>query len=86
MPEIADRVYNILVTNLGAPEHVRSEFLYHWGTPEFRFGGLLGLGGKFWYPHFRVSCYPEDSTPGLQVLIKEANRLLGELKDVNTKG
>lgn len=77
----ANQVYDILVTHAGAPEGMRDNFVYHWGTSdEYRFGGLLGFGGKFWYPNFKVNCYSEDLTPGRQIIIDEVNRLLQEIE------
>lgn len=76
---IPDQIYNLLVTHVGAPEGLRQQFILSWGTmTEFRFIGSLGFGGKFWKARDRyyVTCYPEDETPGRQVLIQEANRLL----------
>jgi len=79
MRPTADVVYDILVTHAGAPESMRDNFVHYWGTPEYRFGGLFGFGGKFWYSNFTVNCYSEDLTPGRQILIDEVNRLLGEI-------
>jgi len=96
MSEVANKVYDILVTHAGASEGMRDDFVYHWRTPEYRFCGFFGLGGKFWYKEFKVSCYSEDLTPGLQVLLDivnlflkdtladevyRVNKLLGEKKE-----
>ena len=85
--EKASQVYDILVTHAGASENLRTEFIHYMMTNrdglyplEFRFGGLFGLGGKFWYPHYKVTCYPEDTTVGRKVLLDEVNRILEEVK------
>jgi len=79
----ANKVYDIFVTHVGAPTEwfYRDNFVYHWGTPEYRISGLLGYGGKFWYKEFKVNCYSEDLTPGRQIIIDEVNRLLEEEKN-----
>ena len=48
MSNLANRIYDVLVAEAGASEYFRQDFLYHFGTHEFRFGGDLGFGGKFW--------------------------------------
>lgn len=66
--EVAHKVYDILVEDMGAPESMRDSFIIHHtdaeDTPyEWRFSGVLGFGGKFRNGHygFGLSCYVEDS-------------------------
>lgn len=68
---IANKIYDILINVGGANEHWRIEFIA-WAKSgighEFRFGGILGRGGKLWIHHanepliFSVRSYPEDMT------------------------
>jgi hypothetical protein len=73
-PEQANAVFDILVEHAGARETMRPYFVSSQTSEfcsEFRFGGLLGGGGKFWRnTGFRadgtwgevwyVNGYPED--------------------------
>jgi hypothetical protein len=80
------QIYRILVDVCGARESEQDRFIYYFTVPrlsyEWRFGGDLGSGGKFydngdkWY----VGCYPEDDTPERKEIITKANALLKELK------
>jgi len=47
---------------------------------EYRFGGLLGFGGKFWPKQWRVSYYPEDETPEMAEAAHKANEALASLQ------
>lgn len=53
-PGIANEAFDILVRHCGAPESLRRGFLQCEcdattnGCSEYRFGGGLGSGGKFW--------------------------------------
>lgn len=76
-----EAVWTVLLV-LGARQTDRDDFDVNWpGCHEFRFGGLLGAGGKVWAdwsPHdrtrsFRVTCYPEDRTPERESLVTFAN-------------
>lgn len=74
--ENADMIYDILVSECGAEEEWRANFLYHFPQcVEYRFGGTLGLGGKIWANNGRiyVSCYPEDLTEERKSVIERAN-------------
>lgn len=72
--EQANAVYDILVAHAGAQEVGRADFVFQqtserWPT-EYRFGGSLGFGGKFWRlplpfrvgsdANWYVTAYPED--------------------------
>ena len=53
--EAAKAVYDVLVRHAGAPDHphsfARADFILHQeagAVDEYRFGGALGFGGKFW--------------------------------------
>lgn len=83
--EVANAVFDILVTYAGANESIREDFVYHQSTSvcdEYRFQGALGFGGKFrrswgrsgerWY----VDQYPEDETPESVRKIDDTNLML----------
>lgn len=81
--EQANAIYDILVSQCGAPEQDRFSFVCaqtDGAVSEWRFGGKLGFGGKFWCNGGRlyVSCYPEDLTPTRESLIQAANTALAE--------
>ncbi len=89
-PEIANKIYDILIRDCGASPLYRKEFVQHhssWNSKnpsEFRFQGMLGFGGKFWYDPFRVatyrvSCYGEDRTAKRDRMIDKANAALAVL-------
>lgn len=83
-PELANQVYDILVKFCGAGEYMRDSFVAMETTEliyEWRFGGDLGFGGKFWNCNGRlyVNCYPEDLNPERQKMIDEANEQLSKL-------
>ncbi len=87
-PTEAKKAYDILIRAAGAsaaPESA-NEFIHHVAHPydpagEYRFCGLLGLGGKFrnevQTPH--VTCYPEDMNEGARSIISTTNALLAAL-------
>lgn len=84
MNAVADRAFDILVSEAGASGRDREQFRRWFADPdgtEFRFGGHLGFGGKFWKDRrpWRVSCYPEDETPVRQAIVERVNRLLANL-------
>jgi hypothetical protein len=94
--EIADRIYDILVAHAGASDRPgawspRQEFAWcvnadrGMGTIEFRFGGLLGFGGKFWNwgEKWYVTCYREDleDHPERAEAIRKTNAALAELRE-----
>lgn len=77
----ADEIWTILVQNVRAHEHMRDDFVCHavheqW--TEYRFGGMLGFGGKVWNNMGRVyiNAYDEDCTPEIDVIINKTNKLL----------
>lgn len=80
---VASDIWDIL-KDAGAPEGGRSQFIIAQMTAcvEYRFGGLLGFGGKFWNyrDKWYVTCYPEDDTPERTVLINGVNQKLSDLK------
>jgi hypothetical protein len=83
---VAREVYQILVEECGAPSDADSaeSFLYthrDGRVDEYRFGGSLGYGGKFWQHDLRVSCYKEDDTPERLAAIARANTRLAEVKE-----
>ncbi len=78
--EKANRVYGLLVNMGGANESERGDFVFHHtkdgGCDEWRFGGLLGFGGKYRSNSDSVDCYTEDETPERASIISELNNAL----------
>ncbi len=79
--ESANSIYDILVSMGGAPEDMRHDFIYHhcdskFGCDEYRFGGKLGSGGKYYSSNNRVDCYTEDYTSETKTLIEDINGYL----------
>lgn len=86
----AHAAFDVLVEHAGASAGQREEFVANQTytvVEEFRFGGTLGFGGKFYRDvtllpdrtlgeHWRVSCYPEDRTPERQQAIADTNAAL----------
>lgn len=78
------KIYDILL-EAGATEHWREDFVLHMSgtTQEYRFGGMLGFGGKFyncagrWY----ISCYPEDRNDRREKMIDKINTRLRALQE-----
>ncbi len=89
----ADAIWDVLVEHAGAdgtePEgrySARTHFVFaqtdrH--VEEYRFGGALGPGGKFWRyaGAWYVTAYPEDiqARPERQQIIDDTNRVLAAL-------
>jgi hypothetical protein len=83
-PEMAEKVYDILVDVCGASETMRNSFVTQQTTElvsEWRFCGTLGFGGKFWNCNDKlyVNCYREDETPKIRETIEQANEQLSKL-------
>lgn len=75
----ANEIYDLLIRKVGALERHREDFVANvtFACREFRFGGSLGFGGKFYNDHrWRINCYPEDATTERTRLITEVNSLL----------
>jgi hypothetical protein len=85
--EIFNRAYDILVLHAGAvdDEDHRTDFVCTYmdtRATEYRFGGRLGFGGKFWRNDHRyyISCYREDYAKGERpTIIDRCNTMLAEL-------
>lgn len=84
--KLAHRTWTILVENLGAREDEREAFVRYLTDPdvehyEYRFGGILGFGGKLYFSlgELRVGYYPEDRTQEKDAQVAEVNRLLKDL-------
>jgi hypothetical protein len=84
-PERAAAAYDLLVQHAGADHSDRYSFIFHVSKPrpttEYRFGGLLGHGGKFRNPSDSertpyVDCYPEDLDERRRTAIAETNEAL----------
>ena len=90
--EAAERIYDYLIEHGGAPVAIydgidrnKEAFVFHAsqeGITEYRCVHKLGFGGKFWnnMGKWYVTCYPEDSTPKKEKLIKKINKFLEELR------
>jgi hypothetical protein len=89
-PVMANKVYDILVQECGAPELQRASFVHTQTTEhcrEWRFCGCLGFGGKFWNTNEKlyVNCYTEDETSERRTMIKRTNILLGNLTTLGSR-
>lgn len=83
--ELANRVYDLLVSLGGADESERQSFIYHHcdskdGCDEWRFRGKLGFGGKYRSTTNTVTCYQEDETPQIMDTIVQINTALDNIK------
>jgi hypothetical protein len=75
----AHTIYTVLVAMVGASAEDRDNFVYHHsksGCEEWRFGGKLGFGGKYYSRENVVSCYKEDETTERMKLIGQTNTAL----------
>lgn len=90
--EVAYQIWNILRECCGASEDSYDSIHFAdvaetQGITEWRFGGSLGFGGKFWANKrpgqsgmvFYVSCYREHETPERSAMIQNANERLYRL-------
>lgn len=90
--EQANAVYDVLVEHAGASEQGRDGFVVtqvNTHCQEYRLGGALGFGGKFWRTTgihredpdltWSVSAYPEDMTPERRRAIDDTNQALAAL-------
>lgn len=87
--DVANKIYDILVKCCGAPDvrtaGPRHSFIANQTSgfvTEWRFGGDMGFGGKFWRNEgmWYVNCYSEDKTSGKNKAIQKVNKELAELK------
>lgn len=93
-PAVAKDIYDILIAHAGASDSDMARMQFDAaassGITEYRFGGKLGFGGKFWINSGRwyVNCYPEDETPAKRAIIEATNAQLTALKNrlENTHG
>ncbi len=85
--ERADAIWTLLVAKAGAREDDRQQFVGYIVTParfghEYRFGGLLGTGGKIYSysprPGFYLACYPEDRTAERTAILDAINAELAQ--------
>ncbi len=80
--EQAIEVWGILTDHCGIIGGCRRDFvreaqLKHGLSLEYRFQGILGLGGKIYLEDPpRVSCYTEDETPEILQAIQKVNTKL----------
>lgn len=86
--EQAGAIYDVLVQMCGAYEGDRDSFVLHFCespledmTSQWRFGGLLGFGGKFNWIHMSVSLYQDDLTPLRAGIQQRANARLAALRN-----
>lgn len=81
--EIAEKTYDVLVAEAGAPESERDHFMAAWFSgrlEEYRFRGSLGFGGKYRGHSHMVDCYPEDLNDERREIIARTNAALAEAK------
>ena len=84
--EKANKIYDVLVTEAGANESERENFIFHhcdskYPCDEWRFQGKLGFGGKYWRLNNRVTCYSEDETTETLKIIEIVNNLLNNVSN-----
>ena len=83
--ERANKIYDVLVELGGASERDRDSFVYHHTKEEsempseWRFGGKLGFGGKYWSERNWVTCYSEDEIWVEVGLIEKINERLSKI-------
>lgn len=84
--EVASKIFDIL-KEAGVAEGDRADFIITQmrGCVEYRFGGKLGYGGKFWNYHdsWYVNYYQEDKTRDRDSIVKTVNKKLVKLKEDN---
>ena len=93
-PYTAHKIYTLLV-ELGANDEERYDFVAYMTRQsppcrEYRFGGLLGFGGKFYRDaiSYRVGYHPDDFVhephrmAKLDVQVAETNKLLKALHEL----
>lgn len=83
--QVANDLYDVLAAHAGATDYQRENFVSVQSRErcvEYRFGGALGFGGKFWRNDGRwcVNAYREDETAGRMAQINATNIALGELR------
>ena len=76
-----DSVWDLLVKEVGAQILDRGYFIYDFcqvenPSIEYRFGGIFGMGGKFWRnsDKFYISCYKKSETPEIIEKINLVNK------------
>jgi len=83
-------VYKILIENAGAYNDPENNFEYFSFVKahdkeepcnEYRFGGKLGFGGKYWGRRNEVDCYSEDSCKKTEKIKSVTNKKLRKLYD-----
>lgn len=85
--EFYNDVFSLLAKEAGAQESERTFFIYDFcqvekPAVEFRFGGIFGMGGKFWrngLNRFYISCYQETETPKRLEVISRVNAEINKL-------
>lgn len=83
--ELANKIYDVLVSQAGAREAERNSFVYDQSesaspAKEWRFQCSLGFGGKYWPERNQISCYSEDETEERNAFIAKINEELSRLK------
>lgn len=86
--EFYNQVYDLLIREAGARDYIHDQTSFvdayckiQYPATEYRFGGKLGWGGKFYRSgdRFTVSCYPEDRSVEIDAIIKKVNLGLAAL-------
>ena len=86
--DVAGAIWDILVEECGASNEgvINRAYFIHscttdGGPSEFRFGGAIGFGGKGYFSTHRgyVSCYAEEESPYVNLMIARANTRLQAL-------
>lgn len=81
--EVANQIYQCLVTQAGASEDEREAFVRNMTSPtparEWRFQGRLGFGGKYRSDRNTVDYYYEDATPEREAIAYTTNVFLNQI-------
>ncbi len=87
--QVFESAYDLLTEYAGATINpsTRQDFVFCFKPnqerrlTEWRFGGILGHGGKFWRHNGRlyINCYAEDRTPAVDAIIAKVNEALATL-------
>jgi len=86
--EFYSRCWNVLIKHAGVNNSMKNHFIYcmlieEHPTNEYRFGGVFGMGGKFWRHNSKIyiNYYHEDRSSKLDKVQSLINNYLLEIQD-----
>lgn len=86
----ANKIYDILVNIGDASEDMRDSFIHYfignfgeWG--EWRFGGKLGMGGKYRTQRNTVDYYYENTTQERDKIVEKINKELKNIENIELR-